>query len=135
MEPEKLRQQNRGIKNKTTRVMILGIPNVGKSSFINRIAKRNTAVVGNKPGVTKQKQWIRIGKNIELLDIDGTITNVEEEENSWEQKGNGLYDAKYVITEGMVKLNDNVVYERGKKCYDGDIIEFENEKVVVRNAH
>ena len=44
-------------------------------------------------------------------------------------------DAKYVITEGMVKLNDNVVYERGKKCYDGDIIEFENEKVVVRNAH
>lgn len=73
MEPEKLRQQNRGIKNKTTRVMILGIPNVGKSSFINRIAKRNTAVVGNKPGVTKQKQWIRIGKNIELLDTPGVL--------------------------------------------------------------
>lgn len=73
MEPEKIRQQNRGIKNKTTRVMILGIPNVGKSSFINRIAKRNTAVVGNKPGVTKQKQWIRIGKNIELLDTPGVL--------------------------------------------------------------
>ena len=73
MEPEKIRQQNRGIKNKTIRVMILGIPNVGKSSFINRIAKRNTAVVGNKPGVTKQKQWIRIGKNIELLDTPGVL--------------------------------------------------------------
>ncbi|MBP3596395.1 MAG: ribosome biogenesis GTPase YlqF [Clostridia bacterium] len=73
MEPEKIRQQNRGIKNKTIRVMILGIPNVGKSSFINRIAKRNTVVVGNKPGVTKQKQWIRIGKNIELLDTPGVL--------------------------------------------------------------
>lgn len=44
-------------------------------------------------------------------------------------------DAKFVIQEGLVKLNDQVVYERGKKCYDGDIIEFEGEKVVIRNAH
>ncbi len=73
MEEERIRQQNRGIKNKTIRVMILGIPNVGKSSFINRIAKRNTAIVGNKPGVTKQKQWIRLAKNIELLDTPGVL--------------------------------------------------------------
>lgn len=44
-------------------------------------------------------------------------------------------DAKYVINDGLVKLNGVVVYERGKKCYNGDIIEFENEKVVIRNAH
>ena len=53
--------------------MILGIPNVGKSSFINRIAKRNTAVVGNKPGVTKQKQWIRLSNNIDLMDTPGVL--------------------------------------------------------------
>ena len=53
--------------------MILGIPNVGKSSFINRIAKKATAGVGNKPGVTKQKQWIRINENIELMDTPGVL--------------------------------------------------------------
>lgn len=47
--------------------------------------------------------------------------------------GSGV-DAKYFIQNGMVKLNDNVVYERGKKCYDGDIIEFNGEKVVVRGC-
>ena len=50
-----------------------GIPNVGKSSFINRISKRTTAGVGNKPGVTKQKQWIRINEKIELLDTPGVL--------------------------------------------------------------
>ena len=44
-------------------------------------------------------------------------------------------DAKFVIQDGMVKLNGEVVYERGKKCYDGDVIEFEGEKVVIRNDH
>ena len=53
--------------------MILGIPNVGKSSFINRITKKNTAQVGNKPGVTRQKQWIRIEDGIELMDTPGVL--------------------------------------------------------------
>ena len=53
--------------------MILGIPNVGKSSFINRLTKKNSTVVGNKPGVTRQKQWIRINGNIELLDTPGVL--------------------------------------------------------------
>ena len=53
--------------------MIVGIPNVGKSSFINRISKKTTMVVGNRPGVTKQKQWIRIGSQIELLDTPGVL--------------------------------------------------------------
>ena len=55
------------------RAMIVGIPNVGKSSFINRIAKRNSAEVGNKPGVTKSKQWIRINDKVELLDTPGVL--------------------------------------------------------------
>jgi len=55
------------------RVMILGIPNVGKSSFINRISKKNSAEVGNKPGVTRKTQWIRINDKIELLDTPGVL--------------------------------------------------------------
>ena len=73
MEEEIAKQAARGRINKTIRVMILGIPNVGKSSFINRISKKNSTEVGNKPGVTKAKQWIRIGKNQELLDTPGVL--------------------------------------------------------------
>ena len=73
MEEEKQRQAARGRINKTIRVMILGIPNVGKSSFINRISKKTTMEVGNRPGVTKQKQWIRISKTQELLDTPGVL--------------------------------------------------------------
>ena len=73
MEEEQQRQQARGLKNKTIRVMILGIPNVGKSSLINRLAKKNTVEVANRPGVTRSKQWIRIGNNQELLDTPGVL--------------------------------------------------------------
>lgn len=64
---------NKGRIGKSIRVMILGIPNVGKSSLINRMTKRNSAQVGNKPGVTRQKQWVRISNNIELLDTPGVL--------------------------------------------------------------
>ena len=73
MEEEKIRQARRGRINKTTRVMILGIPNVGKSSFINRISRKKSLEVANRPGVTKKNQWIRIGKNQELLDTPGVL--------------------------------------------------------------
>ncbi len=63
----------KGRINKTIRVMILGIPNVGKSSFINRVSKKTSAQVGNRPGITKQKQWIRLKENIELLDTPGVL--------------------------------------------------------------
>ena len=66
-------QAERGRTGRRIRAMVLGIPNVGKSSFINRIAKRATAEVGNRPGVTRQKQWIRINNNIELLDTPGVL--------------------------------------------------------------
>ncbi|MBO5479459.1 MAG: ribosome biogenesis GTPase YlqF [Clostridia bacterium] len=64
---------NKGRVGKSIRVMILGIPNVGKSSLINRISKKTSAGVGNKPGFTKQKQWIRVLDNIELLDTPGVL--------------------------------------------------------------
>ena len=73
MEEELQGQAQKGRVGRKIRAMILGIPNVGKSSFINRISKRTTAGVGNKPGVTKQKQWIRINEKIELLDTPGVL--------------------------------------------------------------
>lgn len=65
--------KEKGRIGRKIRVMVVGIPNVGKSSFINRIAKKNSAGVANRPGVTKQKQWIRINENIELMDTPGVL--------------------------------------------------------------
>ena len=64
---------SKGRVGKTIRVMVIGIPNVGKSSFINRISNRASTKVGNKPGVTKQKQWVNVNDNIELLDTPGIL--------------------------------------------------------------
>lgn len=67
------RDRKRGIKNRPVRAMVVGIPNVGKSTFINSYAGKACAKTGNKPGVTKGKQWIRLGKNVELLDTPGIL--------------------------------------------------------------
>ena len=72
--------ENKGRKGKSIRVLILGIPNVGKSSLINRITKKSSAGVGNKPGVTRQKQWVRVNENIELLDTPGILWPKFEDE-------------------------------------------------------
>ena len=63
----------KGIKNRPVRAMIVGIPNVGKSTFINSFAGKACAKTGNKPGVTKGKQWIRLNKQVELLDTPGIL--------------------------------------------------------------
>ncbi len=67
------RDRRRGIKNRPVRAMVVGIPNVGKSTFINTFAGKACAKTGNKPGVTKGKQWIRLNKNVELLDTPGIL--------------------------------------------------------------
>lgn len=67
------RDRKRGILNRPLRAMVAGIPNVGKSTFINSIAGKASAKTGNKPGVTKGKQWIKINKSIELLDTPGIL--------------------------------------------------------------
>ena len=120
MEEEKKRQAARGRINKTTRVMILGIPNVGKSSFINKIAKRSALEVANRPGVTRQKQWIRIGKNQELLDTPGVLwPKFQSEEVSLNLAFSGtIKDDVLVITE--------IAYELLKKLsiqYKGKLLD------------
>lgn len=74
------RNKKKGIMNRPIRAMIVGIPNVGKSTFINSYAKKACAKVGNKPGVTKGKQWIKINKNVELLDTPGILWPKFEDE-------------------------------------------------------
>ena len=73
MQEDKETFSNKGRVGKSIRVMIVGIPNVGKSSFINRITKKSSTAVGNRPGVTRQKQWVRVKENIELLDTPGIL--------------------------------------------------------------
>lgn len=67
------RDRRRGIKNRPIRAMVIGIPNVGKSTFINAFAGKGCTKTGNKPGVTKGKQWIRLNQNLELLDTPGIL--------------------------------------------------------------
>lgn len=71
---EKLeRDRKRGILNRPVRAMVVGIPNVGKSTFINKLAGKACTKTGNKPGITKGKQWIKLNKQVELLDTPGIL--------------------------------------------------------------
>lgn len=67
------RLKEKGMVNPTIRIMIVGIPNVGKSSFINKMVKKNRAKVGDRPGVTRGNQWYTIAKNLEMLDTPGVL--------------------------------------------------------------
>lgn len=75
------RDRRRGIKNRPVRAMVVGIPNVGKSTFINSFAGKACAKTGNKPGVTKGKQWIRLNKSVELLDTPGILWSKFEDQS------------------------------------------------------
>ena len=123
-------QAEKGRIGRKIRAMILGIPNVGKSSFINRIAKRVTAGVGNKPGVTKQKQWIRINENIELLDTPGVLwPKFESEEVALHLAFIGTIkedilqkiEIAYELVKFLLENERKLLYERYK--LDNDYIE------------
>lgn len=67
------KEKAKGLRPRPVRAMILGIPNVGKSTLINNLAKRKAAMVGNRPGVTKAQQWIKVERELELLDTPGVL--------------------------------------------------------------
>jgi len=100
---EKMRAK--GIKPRAIRAMIIGIPNVGKSTLINRIAKKNIAKTGNMPGVTKAQQWIKVGKEIDLLDTPGILwPKFEDQEIGLKLALTGA------IKDTIVNLHDVAVY-------------------------
>ena len=76
------RDRRRGILNRPVRAMVAGIPNVGKSTFINTLAGKACTKTGNKPGVTKGKQWIRLNKSVELLDTPGILWQKFEDQKA-----------------------------------------------------
>lgn len=75
------RQLAKGINPRAVRGLIVGIPNVGKSTLINRLAGRSIALTGDRPGVTKGQQWIKVGKEMELLDTPGILWPKFEDQN------------------------------------------------------
>lgn len=92
------RDKKRGILNRPVRAMVVGIPNVGKSTFINSLVGKACTKTGNKPGVTKGKQWIRLNKNVDLLDTPGILWH------KFDDKKVGLHLAM------IGSINDNIIY-------------------------
>ena len=123
MQEELEKASMKGIKNKNIRIMICGIPNVGKSSFINRMINKKSAEVGNRPGVTKQKQWVRISTNIELLDTPGVLwPKFENQDISLKLAYTGTIkdeildktDIAYNLLKYLEKNNKKELFERYK---------------------
>lgn len=99
--------------NNVYRVMVVGIPNVGKSSIINKLVGKNSAKVGNRPGITKEKQWLRVAKDIEIMDTAGVL---------WPDLSEDLSGIKLAIT-GNIK--DEVI--------DIELISFELIEILKKN--
>nr|WP_295973824.1 ribosome biogenesis GTPase YlqF [uncultured Bacillus sp.] len=99
------RMKAKGVKPRAIRAMIVGIPNVGKSTLINRLAKKNIAKTGNTPGVTKAQQWIKVGKDLELLDTPGILwPKFEDQETGLKLALTGA------IKDAVLNLQDVAIY-------------------------
>ncbi|MBS4217769.1 ribosome biogenesis GTPase YlqF [Bacillus sp. FJAT-49711] len=99
------RQKAKGLKPRAIRAMIIGIPNVGKSTLINRLAKRNIAKTGNTPGVTRAQQWIKVGKELELLDTPGILwPKFEDQETGYKLALTGA------IKDTLLNMQDIAVF-------------------------
>ena len=127
------RDRRRGILNRPVRAMVVGIPNVGKSTFINSFAGKAAAKTGNKPGVTKGNQWIRLNKQVELLDTPGILWpkfedqrvglllaflgSINDEILEKDELASELADYLRNITPGLLKERSGIE-EDGQKPYE-----------------
>lgn len=133
MVEENQKRKDKGLKPRSIRALIIGVPNVGKSTLINRLVGKKSAGVGNKPGVTKNLSWIRINKDIELLDSPGILwPKLEDQESahilaalsSIKEEIIDHRDLSCFILKKMMKLYPNNLYDRyGIKELDEDFIE------------
>lgn len=124
------KRKEKGLLERPTRTMVIGMPNVGKSSTINRLVKRAKTKTGAKAGVTRQQQWVRINDKIELLDTPGIIPTTQDDQNSAlklafvNSIGDQAYDSEYVaqkLIEILIKL-----YPDELKSY----FKFENDEEI-----
>ncbi|MDN6671312.1 MAG: ribosome biogenesis GTPase YlqF, partial [Staphylococcus equorum] len=99
------KEKQKGLKPRAIRAMIVGIPNVGKSTLINKLANKSVTKTGNTPGVTKQQQWIKVGKSLQLLDTPGIL---------WPKFEDQLVGKKLSITgaikDSIVHLDEVAIY-------------------------
>lgn len=112
-EPVMKKRIEKGLLSRPTRTMVIGMPNVGKSSTINRLVKRAKTKTGAKAGVTRQQQWVRINEKIELLDTPGIIPTVQDDQYQAlklacvNSIGENAYDSEYVAAELLKILSKN----------------------------
>ena len=113
-----LKRKEKGLLPRAVRTMVIGMPNVGKSSTINRLIKRAKTKTGAKAGVTRQQQWVRINDKIELLDTPGIIPTVQDDQNQAlrlafvSSIGENAYDSEFVA---------NKLIERLKQLYPDEL--------------
>ena len=128
------KRKEKGLLPRAVRTMVIGMPNVGKSSTINRLVKRQKAKTGAKAGVTRQQQWVRINDKIELLDTPGIIPTVQDDQfqalklacvNSI---GENAYDFEYVASE-LLKILDKK-YPKAIREY----FNFQDEELTIENV-
>ena len=112
------RDRKRGIKNRPVRAMVVGIPNVGKSTFINTYAGKACAKTGNKPGVTKGKQWIRLNKNVELLD---TLELIQYLRNAYPGTLEKRYQCEEAAEKEALQILEEVAKLRGCLIKGGEL--------------
>ena len=110
-EPKLAHWRARGLKNRPVRTIILGIPNVGKSTLINRLAGRNVAKTADRPGETKGKQWVHLSDSLDLLDTPGVLWPKLEDQRSAKRLAatgaisDAVFDMQEVVTELISELS------------------------------
>ena len=126
------KRREKGLKERKVRALILGIPNVGKSTLINRLVGKKATNVGNKPGITKQLEWIRINNQIELLDTPGILWPRLDDENvalnlasmtAIKEEILNIEDVAIYIIKNMLKLYPENIKRRYNLNNETNIIE------------
>lgn len=119
---EKMRK--RGMKIPAIRAMIIGMPNVGKSTLINKISGRKAAIVGNRPGVTKSEQWIKIGKQFELLDTPGIMwPKIDEVSTAYKIAATGAIKDTTLPLDDVVSYIYDILKSKKEVGKIGDLIQ------------
>lgn len=126
---------SKGLLPRPTRVMVVGLPNVGKSSVINRLIKKSKTKTGAKAGVTRQQQWVRVHEKIDLLDTPGIIPTVQNDQESAlklavvNSVGENAYDSEHVA-QGLLNILS--------KNYKKNLMEYynleENDEITIENV-